>query len=463
MGVNIPDEALLINTDLSEDDFNKYLGAARVYLAKNYSYWASAVLGCKIVKIFKHEEFVNAPAFTDGQRTIYFNITNLGKYLDYCYTSEKGKVKGPFYSKEVYYSKGILFLLLHELFHCVYLHALRKDDRDALIWNISGDIVINIILSKVLGYSIPYMLGLKEFNEIVTVVKEEEFMRSYTTEVVYNLLIKSSKLKYKQKGSSGDGKKGGKGPHESSSSKSFMDRYGDSGDISFPATNEMSHEEQERWKNYWMERSTLSNERERTAGIIPGLHFQELNEIYEAKIDWREALSKLVSMASNDKEDYSWSKRSRKSIGQEVFLPSLYSNRSYVVFAVDTSGSMSDEEITRAISEAKGICETNNAELYFIMFDTDVQYESEIGDEYDLPKKAFGRGGTMFGPVLKRINELYENGEIGGLDLIVMFTDGYNADQGFEKEVPFERIMWLLTTPSRLNDEVLTGYRVNYN
>ena len=83
---------------------------------------------------------------------------------------------------------------------------------------------------------------------------------------------------------------------------------------------------------------------------MPGGLSKVIDEIIKPKVNWKAVLAKFLTNTA--KNDYSWMKPNRRFIGRDMYLPSLYSERlESVVVAVDTSGSISDDELQIFASE----------------------------------------------------------------------------------------------------------------
>jgi predicted metal-dependent peptidase len=114
----------------------------------------------------------------------------------------------------------------------------------------------------------------------------------------------------------------------------------------------------------------------------------------------------------------------------------------HIYICVDSSGSVSNDEYTKFMSEIQGILQADTtAKAYLIIFDAAIQYEQEFGEDDDIQTPGqhglnrYCAGGTDFCPPLRRIcgvdtEEDWEK-EVEGLDkklpkpdLVVMFTDG---------------------------------------
>ena len=136
------------------------------------------------------------------------------------------------------------------------------------------------------------------------------------------------------------------------------------------------------------------------------------------------------------KNDYSWRKPSRRYFPQH-YLPSLYSESLMdLCFAVDTSGSVSDKDFNRFISEVSGVFKMMKPEkLTLIQFDTEIKSVDHIKSLNDLQRVKFtGRGGTDVTDVLKWANT-------NKPQVLLIFTDGEFHNPGIETK---SDLVWLI-------------------
>ena len=132
----------------------------------------------------------------------------------------------------------------------------------------------------------------------------------------------------------------------------------------------------------------------------------------------------------------------KKTLWQGRLLPSVGTPvPSRLVFAVDTSGSMTDGELSQIYTEIRAFRETFPTPLVVVQCDDDIQSvkEYEAFEDFEDPTlvDVYGRGGTDFRPIFKWIDE----NESGSPSILIHATDGYGI---FPKtcSVP---VLWLLT------------------
>ena len=113
-----------------------------------------------------------------------------------------------------------------------------------------------------------------------------------------------------------------------------------------------------------------------------------------------------------------------------------------LIFAVDTSGSMSNEELASIFSEIRSFRETFPCKLTVLQADTDVksvvEFEAMDGSEFPQRVEVTGRGGTDFRPVFDWI----QNNATGSPSALVYATDGYGTFPKSETRFP---VIWVRT------------------
>jgi predicted metal-dependent peptidase len=142
----------------------------------------------------------------------------------------------------------------------------------------------------------------------------------------------------------------------------------------------------------------------RQGAILAGKTGGNLNrcftDLMSAKVDWREALREFVSSVSSGKDDSTWRKPNRRWLQHNIYMPSTISeSMGSILIAVDTSGSIRDEDINKFLSEVVGIMNNVNPEqVHLLYWDSDVAghevYGVGDGDRLMASTKPKGGGGT---------------------------------------------------------------------
>lgn len=286
-----------------------------------------------------------------------------------------------------------LGVLAHEVLHCALNHMDRIGNRDPQKWNICADGVINQIILKEEGLSLPK-------GGII----DSWFADKYT-EQAYALLPDPPKIR-----------------------GSLID------DHSIWKKSSGKDYDPAKWKQLVTQAATIA----RMAGKLPG-HLETLVEdLLHPILDWKSLLRDFV--ISSTKDDYRWTPPNKHYLWLPAFLPSLYGSSIEIGFAIDTSGSISDDDIKEAVSELYAITQQfNQFAIHMIQCDAEIQEYTKI-TKYEgiIPRKVKGRGGTNFRPVLDFIADKELD-----ISCLVYFTDGRTDDWGNE---PIYPVFWLIIT-----------------
>jgi len=154
-------------------------------------------------------------------------------------------------------------------------------------------------------------------------------------------------------------------------------------------------------------------------GKLPGHWERWADEVLKPKIDWRRELQKLLKGSIENamgKMDYTYSKRNRRYCDHDIVLPGYKGYLPRIAVVIDTSGSMTNGDISLAIGEVYGILKTMNAKITVISCDAAVHNVQKIKNIDEI--KLIGGGGTnMAVGITEALNHKP--------DLIVVITDGY--------------------------------------
>jgi predicted metal-dependent peptidase len=123
--------------------------------------------------------------------------------------------------------------------------------------------------------------------------------------------------------------------------------------------------------------------------------------------------------------DYTWSHPSKLFFATGIYLPGYKREDFRMIVAIDTSGSVSDKELNKALSEIYGIYDSHpSCELDILIGDTELKEHKKIypGQRNEiLAMKNKGGGGTSHKFVFDWIKNSNSNPNV-----LVLFTDGYS-------------------------------------
>lgn len=319
-----------------------------------------------------------------------------------------------------------IFLVLHEVMHNVYNHGIRLGFRDRTTWNEAGDYVINDDLIQ-RGFKMPKD-GLHDVG-----------YRGMSADEVYEDLISK-----KDKGQSNapapwqdikappDSQQGDGTPDPNGNGQGGQGQNQGLGDVQAPTAQEVEDHN----KNLLTQATQASQMSGDKAGTVPGSLERTLEEMLKPKLPWNKILAKFLF--SLNKNDYSWRKPNRRFISQGIIMPSLHSEGvGRIDFAVDTSGSVSESDFNRFISEIGYVFKTfNPKEIGVMQFDSVLQSNDKCCSVQDFLKIKFsGGGGTRIEPVL----EVFKDNDAKAL---IILTDGYLYHG--EKLDPKKPVIWCI-------------------
>ena len=126
-----------------------------------------------------------------------------------------------------------------------------------------------------------------------------------------------------------------------------------------------------------------------------------------------------------------------------------------IVVAIDTSGSVEDEEIARIFNEIFEILARRKHDITVIECDAAVQRVYKAKTPADIKKKVKGRGGTLFTPVIDYINNhrYYRDA------LLIYFTDGFGEDS-IPRPLTYRNIWVVFDNPDDLSLEEPYGIKI---
>ena len=301
-------------------------------------------------------------------------------------------------------------VIAHEVLHVVFGHSDRMLGRKQSIWNVACDYAINYFLS-LQGMSLPKD-GLidksfagktaEEIYDELTSDQRHSGLLKQLTKVGYLDLLHPDDTRIRQ--------------HQD----------GDSPDS-----------EQRRQL-----RATLGSDmKSKIHGMSIGLFNGELGVATSRQINWQVLLR--MWLTERIRTDWRTFPFSKKHLSRGFYMPSLGLDiPGHVYFAIDTSGSMTDKEISVIAGELRSFRESFPCLLTIVQCDTQIQslQRHDAEDSFDLPEriKLKGRGGTDFRPVFELIAQ-----EVSTPSPILIFaTDGYGE---FPKLNPCYPCVWVLT------------------
>jgi predicted metal-dependent peptidase len=168
------------------------------------------------------------------------------------------------------------------------------------------------------------------------------------------------------------------------------------------------------------------------------------------RVDWRKQVAcsvrRCVQWASGGVQHrYDRPSVRQAAVGYGVgrpIMPRLRRPVPKVLVAVDTSGSMGAQELTRAVAETVGVSKAVGAKVDLVCADAKVQGVAKVGSVEEIARSLKGGGGTLYQPVFDYAEQMRPLP-----DLVVFVCDG----GCFDKPRPPKgiRVLWVLTGAHR--------------
>jgi len=409
-----------------------------------YNYWGYLFARIRRKSSNQLPSIMGVGAESDGSVSLYYN-PDLIKTTD---------------------DKNIVYVLSHEGFHLLNKHISRllriladeinpeQKNVKMKIWNIASDCCVNA------QAKIPKVLQIAGTDVEPCRTELYDLPEDKSSEFYYYRLLEKEQETQKKMGTTVDdleGRADKLDDHESWSS------VGDDGEgLDFHATSRKI----ENYVSSIVKDSVKSFNRDK--GKFPSNVIDLIEEILKPpKAPYYQIIRKLVKASRFSKFKRSHSKVNRKrgyvfSLSDSMNIPviSPFPGRTRdhtfdIVLLLDTSGSMSKEDIIEGLSGVKNIIENDKyCKVTVLENDADIQKEYEVKKIRDIQFDIKGRGGTVLRPGLERAKELKP-------DVCLCFTDGYvdNINEIPRKLLP-KKLIWIIQKDGSVDMVNKTGFIV---
>jgi predicted metal-dependent peptidase len=179
-----------------------------------------------------------------------------------------------------------------------------------------------------------------------------------------------------------------------------------------------------------------------TAGKVGSGGNRAIDQLLQPEVNWREVLREFITETCRGTDDSTWRQPSRRHLAMGILRPSGISERvGELVIAIDTSGSIGQRELTKCLSEIKGVCDMVKPESIRIMYwDTKVCAEEVYGlggvplEQLTQTTKPAGGGGTTVQCIPDHIK-----GTGIKAQAVIVLTDGYLGGNWGKWSIP---LLW---------------------
>ena len=393
------------NQTVSSHDVAQKLTAARTRLILDKPFLGALVLRLPLIE---NSQWCQTTA-TDA-RAIYYNQ----RYLSELSLSQ------------------VQFVLAHEALHCGLSHFARREHRDRKRWDVACDHAVNQLLAADNLEPPPAAL----FDESYAGMSAEEIypcIEADDNEEPMDQHLYDPQLNDNNTSSDNT-------PTDQLTTAPEDASPGDSSEVDVRRNNRpppLSNTERDRLNTKWQQRLAGAAQQAEQAGKLNKSIARMLQRLLQPSIPWRAMLSRFMSSAA--RIDYNLTRPSQRREGDAI-LPSLHTRQIDVAVAIDTSGSVKQEELDVFLTELNAIKGSMNARITLLacdaVLDENCPWIFEPWDPLKLPPQLSGGGTTDFNPIFDWLTA-----NILRPDLLIYFTDGKGH---FPDTPPSLPVLWLV-------------------
>lgn len=320
------------------------------------------------------------------------------------------------------YFKKLLFVTAHEVAHFAFDFFDRLCGRDLTLFNMSHDYAINLLLYYQFNKNTEYL--------VEECLLDESYKDLCAEEIYEKIKERAKKVKFQidvnldSKGFEGEGEN--------------IRKRG----VELPSKEGKTETEFEQaLKQHIQSALNDAYALAKNQGLMPGEMERIILRHLKPKVDWLSAIRQKLRFGISrlEKRDTTWQIPNRRFLGKSYIVPSYIGPETpKIAYAIDTSGSMTQQDIDQALSELEDIRKKFNASIYFLDCDSNIHNSRWLNCFEPLPNLK-GGGGTDFRPVFNHLDERRINP-----DYCIFFTDG--CGEFGEKPNGGYNVLWVMTT-----------------
>ncbi len=358
------------------------------------------------------------------------------------------------------------FVLAHEAMHCALSHFNRRNHRQKHRWDVACDYAVNMILDeeRMRGPDNALMnaayRGLTA-EEIYPVLHEDPPEETQDMHLFDNESGEGGESEQQEQNDAqqGQGQGGKSEPSQDETqggggkTNSQQDRAGQGSQATSEAQSDGESQSTDeatmppppadpaKLDEQWKSRLAAAAQAARQAGKLSQSMMRLVDHLLAPQLPWRALLARYMMNAARD--DYSFQRPSRRE--GAALMPRLYSQSVNVVVVLDTSGSVTHEELRDFLSEIDALKAQVRANVTLHACDDKLAaggpWRYAMWEAMQLPDEISGGGGTDFRPVFE-----WAAREHLRPDLLVYFTD---AEGQFPEREPEYPVVWLVKGKAR--------------
>lgn len=311
-------------------------------------------------------------------------------------------------------------VVAHEVMHVALEHLLRLKNKQPKVWNMAADTIVNNLLSREGFVEVDDTIWPK-YNKVRLPFSQEEItieeIDKKSVEEVYDLVYSKIPEKEVTEISYGSGD-GGNGDEQKM--PTGFDKHFDPEEAK--ENKRFSKKDKETTKEAWNRALSEAANYAKQRGKLPGGIERKIDDVFGSRTNWKDLLYRYVTNLIPS--DYTYMKPSKKSRVVGTYLPSVKREGLDCVVAVDTSGSIRNEELSEFLGEINQIKNSfAGVDMTILSVDTDVNSVKRVrrGRRITPDQIEFKGGG---GTDMRKVAEWVKKNE-PNTDLVITMTDGY--------------------------------------
>ena len=290
-------------------------------------------------------------------------------------------------------TEELRFVLAHELMHMLALHYFRQGTRKKDPWNCACDAAINPALVDS-GLQAP-----------TTALLPPDEWRGWHAERIYDEMKANAKA---MEAASGGGDTKHARPGEGCGVRE------DLGDMVTAAA-------EREWKQVQQQAIEMAKQQ----GQGKGNALFDALDVPKPRVRWtaivRRGLAEARAMHGRD--DQTWMKRGRRSKARGPQFPGWVTSGAKCAVIIDTSGSISDDDLQQDIAETCAISKASPVKVFLVTHDDGIQWQGWLSPgvkPHAVSKAMTGRGGTNAHEAYAAVGDAAKR-----FDVMVHLTDGW--------------------------------------
>ncbi len=336
------------------------------------------------------------------------------------------------------------FMLAHDALHCALGHFARRSHRNAQRWDIACDHAVNLLLADE-GMAPPPSALLNTAyrgmaaEEIYPLIQAGSRERSLDLHL-FSVTAELADFPPPSRVPATADDRAWQPAAISSAAAAAGDGWDDAGNEARAHGGQRpppaAAAEREQLHELWQSRVAIAAQQARYAGRLGDSWSRSIDALLQPRLPWRALLARHVMGVARD--DYSYQRPSRRD--GDALLPRLRGDQIDLFIALDTSGSIADDEIREFAAEIDALKSQIRARITLHACDANLDANGpwcfDAWEPLAWPQRVGGGGGTRFEPVFDWIAAQHLRP-----DVLLYFTD---AEGAFPACAPAYPVIWLV-------------------